>query len=127
MRKAARTTSDRKPTEFERKEALRLLRLRREARISQGWLAERLGISSQQWSKGERGENRIPLERFQTAERILLGALGRHDAATAGFGESPQAGYAAQNPATFGDIVEEIEAARQALDRVEKMVRSRLG
>lgn len=115
--------SDRKPTEYEKNEARRLAKLRRETSKSQEWLAEQLGVTPQQWSKAERGENRIPLERFQKAEHILLQQLGRLSAQHGGLEEAGTP-YTASGPAHVNEIIAGITSAREALDRVEALIRS---
>jgi len=63
--------SPRKPNEDDRRLGAELRALRRFAGLSQAEAAARLGVSTQQYGKYERGENRIPARRLETARRMF--------------------------------------------------------
>ena len=57
----------RRPTADDLSEIRKLRELRRAERKSQAWIADHVGVTAQQWGKYERGEDRIPIGRYQTA------------------------------------------------------------
>ncbi|GAB5507591.1 MAG: hypothetical protein Rhirs2KO_27540 [Rhizobiaceae bacterium] len=76
-------TTSRKPDEGDKKRGCELARLRKARSLSQAEMAAKIGVSTQQYGKYERGENRIPIGRYETAMEIL-GAFG---GSRAGFAE----------------------------------------
>jgi transcriptional regulator with XRE-family HTH domain len=102
-------TTSRKPDESDKAKGRELAQLRKAAGMSQERLAIKLGVSAKQLGKYERGQNRIPIGRYETALKILR----VQRPATGGFAES-QAPYDGPNP--------EKDALLLALDRAQREV-----
>jgi transcriptional regulator with XRE-family HTH domain len=82
-------TNPRKPSAEDRQHGRELSRRRKALGLSQGEVAVFLGISTQQYGKYERGENRMSVARFEVIERFLSQKEGNAD----GLQEAPQAAF----------------------------------
>jgi len=81
----------RKPSAEDRQHGRDLSRRRKALGLSQGEVATFLGVSTQQFGKYERGENRMSVARYEVIERFLRQKEGNAD----GLQEAPQAVFEA--------------------------------
>ena len=105
-------TTSRKPDESDKAKGRELARLRKAAGMSQEQLATRLGISAKQLGKYERGQNRVPIGRYEAALNILRERVG------GGFSES-QASY--DGPAKDDLRLSLHRLLKQCLEIVERL------
>jgi len=89
--------TSRKPDELDRRRMTELKRLRRARKWNQAQLAQHLDISPQQLGKYERGENRMPVGRFEKAIAIL----GSNSGSNPGFEEAQPDRYRDQSDCKF--------------------------
>lgn len=107
--------TSRKPDESDKRIGLEIARLRKDKKVSQAVLAARLGISTQQLGKYERGENRISSGRHELAMTILNG-----DAAPVGFSEDATPFEGA--PTLKAQLEQAIDGVTNALDHMKALV-----
>ena len=79
--------------------------------MSQAQVATVLGVSTQQYGKYERGENRLTAARDEMLERYFTDAA-------AGMAEIPQARY--QAPITKSALQKSLDQIRAALDMLQR-------
>jgi transcriptional regulator with XRE-family HTH domain len=84
-------TNPRKPSPEDRQHGRELSRRRKSLGLSQAEVAAFLGVSTQQYGKYERGENRMSVARFEVIERFLSQKEGSPD----GMRETPQTAFQA--------------------------------
>jgi len=82
-------TNPRKPSPEDRQHGRELSRRRKSLGLAQAEVASFLGVSTQQYGKYERGENRMSVARFEVIERFLNQKEGTSD----GLQEAPQAAF----------------------------------
>lgn len=85
----------RKPDEQDKAKGRELARLRKAAGLSQEQLAARLGISTKQLGKYERGQSRMTAVRYDEAMRVIRQHAGTKDGFAeeqAPYGEMPDKG-----------------------------------
>lgn len=104
-------TNPRKPSPKDREHGRELSRRRKALGLSQADVATFLDLSTQQYGKYERGENRMSVARYEAIERFLSDKGGRGD----GLQEPPQAAFEA--PVSKA-------AAQKHVDRVSKALRN---
>ncbi len=109
--------TSRKPDAADKQRGKQLARLRKANGLSQAELASKLGVSTQQLGKYERGENRIPISRHDKALQLL----GVRTSSPAGFAEG-QEGYDAPDQAVE-ELQHKLEEMRAEIDRVLKIVK----
>lgn len=106
-------TNPRKPSAEDRQHGRELSRRRKALGLSQGDVATFLDISTQQYGKYERGENRMSVARFEVIERFLSQKEGHAN----GLAEAPQAAFEA--PITKSGLQKSIEQMRKSLQQME--------
>ena len=97
--------------------------MRRVAKKSQAWVAERAGVSAQQWGKYERGEDRIPVGRFNVVRAALEAAI-RPAPGAPGFREDDTP-YEDEGGDEDRRMLDDIRTFREVLDRLESRIRQR--
>ncbi|MGE0281580.1 MAG: helix-turn-helix domain-containing protein [Rhizobiaceae bacterium] len=105
-------TNPRKPSAEDRQHGRELARRRKSLGLSQGEVAAFLEVSTQQYGKYERGENRMSVARFEAIERFLSEKEGGGD----GLREAPQATFEA--PITKSGLQKSIEQMRKNLQQI---------
>lgn len=111
--------TSRKPTKEDEDRGRKLARRRRAHRVSQAQLAAHLKVTAQQIGKYERGENRIPMNRYDRA----MAFLGEPDDPSAGFAEgvAPYDGERRPNLDEAASLMEQIiRAAERAITILRK-------
>ena len=111
-------TTSRKPDEGDRQRGRSLARLRRAAGMTQATLAQRMGLSTQQIGKYERGENRMSVSRYEVAMKIL----GQPSPETAGFAEEAVRFPSAQD--ARAELTRILARMKADLARCEELARS---
>lgn len=115
-------SASRKPTDTDIALAQELKRRRKACGVSQAWLAQRVGVSTQQWGKYERGQDRLPVGRHDAAWRLLKEIEGGVPAAGQ-LAEPDQPAYApGPGPST---IEQYLQTIRDAIDGLEALLRQR--
>lgn len=104
-------SSPRKPSIHDRERGRQLARMRKGLGLSQAEVAAVLGVSTQQYGKYERGENRLTASRYEALERYF------RDTA-AGLSESAQARY--QAPTTKSALQKSLDQIRAAVDLLQR-------
>lgn len=109
-------------TEEERRLVLFLVDMRKKLKVTQQQLGDILGISAQQLSKVERGENRLTLGRFLIAMNFLKGIAAERPSTPAaislGFAEAEQTIYGLPGDPRL-ELLETVRSMRGCLDQVE--------
>ncbi|MCO5062844.1 MAG: helix-turn-helix domain-containing protein [Rhizobiaceae bacterium] len=104
-------TNPRKPSEYDREHGRQIARRRKELRLSQAEVAAALGVSTQQYGKYERGENRLSAGRDEMLERFFSGKA-------AGLSEAPQARY--QAPITKSALQKSLDQIRASVELLQR-------
>lgn len=104
-------TNPRKPNADDRERGRLLARKRKELGLSQAEVAAVLGVSTQQYGKYERGENRLTASRDEMLERYFADKA-------AGLGEAPQARY--QAPITKSALQKSLDQIRIAVELLQR-------
>ncbi|MCB1463623.1 MAG: helix-turn-helix transcriptional regulator [Nitratireductor sp.] len=110
-------TTSRKPDEGDKQRGRELARMRKAQSLSQAEMAAKIGVSTQQYGKYERGENRIPIGRYQTA----LSILGAVNGSLPGFSESA-AGYEVA-PLVKAELQQLLDELKGDLDKARDLLR----
>jgi len=106
----------RKPSATDREHGRDLSRRRKSLGLSQSEVAAFLGVSTQQYGKYERGENRMSVARYEAIERFLGEAERRAD----GLQEPPQVSFEA--PITKTTLQKSIEQMKSRLQEMDATV-----
>lgn len=104
-------TDPRKPSAYDRERGRQLARKRKELGVSQAEVATFLGVSTQQYGKYERGENRITASRDEMLEQYFK------DRAS-GLAEPAQARY--QAPITKSALQKSLDQIRVAVELLQR-------
>ena len=110
-------TDPRKPNAEDRELGRQLKQLRKDRRLTQSAVAECSGVSTQQYGKYERGENRLSVSRRNT---ILKCLDELRPGQTAGFSETAQASFEA--PISISAAQKSIDDANAALKILQRFV-----
>lgn len=104
-------TDPRKPSAYDRERGRRLARKRKELGLSQAEVATVLGVSTQQYGKYERGENRLTASRDEMLERYFTDKA-------AGLAEPAQARYHA--PISKSSLQKSLDQIRAAVELLQR-------
>jgi transcriptional regulator with XRE-family HTH domain len=104
-------TNPRKPSAYDRERGRQIARKRKELRLSQAEVATLLGVSTQQYGKYERGENRLTASRDEILERYF-------EDKAAGLSETPQTRY--QAPITKSSLQKSLDQIRAAIELLQR-------
>ena len=108
-------TDARKPNSKDRERGRELAQLRKDRRLTQAAVAERIGVSTQQYGKYERGENRLSVDRY---DAILKCLDDLKPGLATGLGEKSQANFDAPiSKSALQKRVDEMQAALKLFQR----------
>lgn len=104
-------TNPRKPSVEDRERGRELARKRKAVGLSQAEVATALGVSTQQYGKYERGENRVTASRYETLVRYF-------EEHASGIIEPAQA--RPQAPITKSSLQRSLDQIRSAIDLLQR-------
>ena len=105
----------RKATDEDKQRGREIAKLRKQKGLTQANVADSLEISTQQYGKYERGEDRMAMSRYLKIVDILGG-----DEAAQGFAEKPHKRYHAPNERAA--LRKDIDEIRTMLDKLQAIV-----
>lgn len=104
-------TNPRKPSAYDRERGRQIARRRKGLGLSQAEVASILGVSTQQYGKYERGENRLTASRDEMLEHYFTDK-------SAGLSEAPQTRY--QAPITKSALQKSLDQIRAAVELLQR-------
>ncbi|MBX3596152.1 MAG: helix-turn-helix transcriptional regulator [Rhizobiaceae bacterium] len=104
-------SNPRKPSVHDRERGRQLARMRKDRGLSQAEVASMLGVSTQQYGKYERGENRLTASRYELLEGFFRGE-------NTGMEEAEQSKY--QAPISKSSLQKSLDQIRAAVDLLQR-------